>query len=42
MPIDMNNREEIGIWERDLVILENMYAEVFAKRNREKRTRGKL
>ena len=40
VPIDMNNREEIGIWEHDRVILENMFAEVFAKRNREKQTKG--
>lgn len=39
VPIDMNNRKELGIWERDLTILENMFAEVLAKRNREKRIR---
>lgn len=40
VPIDTNNIEEVRAYERDRIILENMFAEVFAKRNREKRIRS--
>ena len=42
VPIDTSNAEEVEIYERSRIILENMFAEVFAKRNQEKRIRGKL
>lgn len=42
VPIDTSNAEEVEIYERSRIILENLFAEVFSKRKREKRTRGKL
>ena len=40
VPIDTSNVEEVETYERDRIILENLFTEEFAKRNREKRIRG--